>query len=382
MKTIYMDNAATSYPKPECVYGAMDFFNRHLGGNPGRGSHQRTLQAGSMVLETREALARLFNIADPHQIAFTLNITEALNLALKGVLAPGDHVISTSMEHNAVARPLNALSRQRVEWTAVSCAPDGSLDPHDLQKAIRPNTRMICMLHASNLTGTIMPVAEAGRIARENDLLFLLDSAQSAGVLDIDADALNIDILAFTGHKGLLGPQGTGGLYVRPGLQVRPLKEGGTGSLSEHLDQPELMPDSLESGTLNTPGLAGLKAAVDFVQDTGLGTIRHHEQKLTQMLIDALREIKGVTMYGPADVTRQTAVLAFNISEQDCGEVSFNLEQQFGVITRAGLHCAPLAHRTLGTLERGCCRLSPGYFTIEEEIKEVAEAIYYLSRLS
>jgi Selenocysteine lyase len=215
MKTIYMDNAATSYPKPESVYQAMDYFNRHLGGNPGRGSHQRTLQAGTVLLDTREALAGLFKIKDSSRIAFTLNITEALNLALKGLLNPGDHVLTTSMEHNAVARPLHALSHQGIAWTAVPCAEDGSLNPDDMRRAIRPQTRLICMLHASNVSGTIMPVDEVGRIARENDLLFVLDTAQSAGVLPIDVEAQNIDVLAFTGHKSLFGAQGTGGdLYT------------------------------------------------------------------------------------------------------------------------------------------------------------------------
>lgn len=376
MKTIYMDNGATSYPKPEGVYQAIDYFNRHLGGNPGRGSHQRTLQAGTVLLETREALAGLFNIKDSSRIAFTLNITEALNLALKGLLKPGDHVLTTSMEHNAVARPLHALTSQGIAWTAVACAADGCLEPDELRRAIRPQTRIICMLHASNVTGTIMPVDEVGRIARENDLMFVLDTAQSAGVLPIDVAAQNVDVLAFTGHKSLLGAQGTGGIYIRPGIKVRPLKEGGTGSLSEYLEQPEVMPDSLESGTPNTPGLAGLLAGVRFIRETGLDKIRSHEQGLTEMLINGLKEIKGVKLYGPVDVQKQTAVLSFNIGDMDCGEVSYLLDNDFGVITRSGLHCAPLAHRTLGTLEIGSCRLSPGFFGTDEDVEKVIKAVF------
>lgn len=380
MKTIYMDNAATSYPKPESVYQAMDYFNRHLGGNPGRGSHQRTLQAGTVLLDTREALAGLFKIKDSSRIAFTLNITEALNLALKGLLNPGDHVLTTSMEHNAVARPLHALSHQGIAWTAVPCAEDGSLNPDDMRRAIRPQTRLICMLHASNVSGTIMPVDEVGRIAGENDLLFVLDTAQSAGILPIDVEAQNIDVLAFTGHKSLFGAQGTGGIYIRPGIKIRPLKEGGTGSLSEYLEQPEVMPDSLESGTPNTPGLAGLLAGVRFIGETGRDRIRSHEQALTEMLRDGLKEIKGVKLYGPLDVKRQTAVLSFNIGDMDCGEVSYLLDNDFGIVTRAGLHCAPLAHSTLGTLEAGSCRLSPGFFNTLEDAEQVVKAVFDLAR--
>ncbi|MEN6391666.1 MAG: aminotransferase class V-fold PLP-dependent enzyme [Syntrophomonas sp.] len=379
MKTIYMDNAATSYPKPESVYQAIDYFNRHLGGNPGRGSHKRTLQAGTVLLDAREALAGLFNIKDCGRIAFTLNITESLNLALKGLLNPGDHVLTTSMEHNAVARPLHAMSQQGITWTAVPCAPDGSLDPDDMRRAIRPQTRLICMLHASNVSGAIMPVNEVGQIARENDLLFILDSAQSAGMIPIDVDAQNIDVLAFTGHKSLFGPQGTGGLYIRPGIKVRPLKEGGTGSLSEYLEQPEVMPDSLESGTPNTPGLAGLLAGVRFIGETGLDLIRSQEQALTGMLIDGLKGIKTVKLYGPVDEKKQTAVLSFNIGDMDCGEVSYLLDNDFGVVTRAGLHCAPLAHRTLGTLEVGSCRLSPGFFNTREDVEQVVKAVFELA---
>jgi cysteine desulfurase family protein len=377
---IYMDNAATTYPKPESVYTAVDHFNRHLGGNPGRGSNQATLKAGSILVDAREALARLFNIDNSEQIAFTSNITESLNIALKGYLHPGDHVISTSMEHNGVARPLYSLSRQGVEWTAVPCSSDGSLDPEEIRKAIKPNTRMVCMLHASNLTGTIMPISQVGRICRENGLVFVVDSAQSAGILPLDVKEQNIDILAFTGHKGLLGLQGTGGLYVAPGIQIDPLKVGGTGSLSEHLEHPEFMPDRLESGTPNTPGIVGLLAGVEFILQTGRENIRQHEQHITQLLLDGMREIKGIKLYGPCDVKRQTAVIAFNMEEVDCGELSMQLDYEYGIITRSGLHCAPLAHQVIGTLESGACRLSPGYFTTEEEAETVIRAIHELTQ--
>lgn len=378
--TIYLDNAATSYPKPEEVYQAVDHFNRFMGGNPGRGTNQTTTQAGSILLEAREALAGLFNIDDCLQIAFTLNITEAINIGLKGILKSGDHVITTSMEHNAVARPLHVLSRQGVEWSTVECSSDGSLDPADIEKAIKPNTRLICMLHASNLTGTIMPLAAVGQIAHDHGLLFMVDSAQSAGVLPLDIKSQNIDILTFTGHKSLLGPQGTGGMYVRPDLEIATLKEGGTGSLSECLEQPQVMPDRMESGTLNTPGLAGLLAGVKFIQKTGMDKIRQHEQQLTAQLLEGLQAIKGVSVYGPRDVERRTAVVPINIQDMDCGELSSRLDYEYGIITRSGLHCSPLAHRTLGTFQLGACRFSPGYFTTAEEIDQVIKAIYDLSR--
>lgn len=375
-----MDNAATSFPKPEAVYQAVDHFNRNLGGSPGRGSHQATLRAGAILLECRELLARLFNIKDAAQIAFTANITDAINIGLKGILRPGDHIITTSMEHNAVARPLHALSRLGVEWTAIPCRADGSLNPDHIVPAIKANTRMICMLHASNLTGTILPIEEVGLIARRHDLTFMVDSAQTAGVLPIDVEAAHIDILTFTGHKGLLGPQGTGGIYVDPRLELRLLREGGTGSASELLEQPATMPDRLESGTPNTPGIAGLAAGVEFILATGIDNIRRHEQELTDILCRELRNISGLTLYGPGDSQRMTAVVSFNIGGMDCGEVSLRLDQEYGIISRSGMHCAPLAHKTIGTAAIGACRISPGCFTSVSDIHTVIEAVREIAR--
>ena len=380
MGIIYLDNAATSYPKPECVYRAVDDFNRQMGGNPGRGASRKTMTSNSILLDTREALASLFNIPDSTRIAFCLNITEALNTGLKGILKPGDHVITTSMEHNATARPLLSLTRKGIEWSMAKCSSDGSLDPDDIRRLIQPNTRMICVLHASNVTGTIMPVREIGAIAEEHNLLFMVDSAQTAGVLPLDVAECHIDLLAFTGHKCLLGPQGTGGLYVGPGVEIEPLKEGGTGSLSEELNQPAFMPDHLEAGTPNTPGIAGLGAGVGFILSTGRENIRNHEKRLTEALIQGLREIDGVHIYGPLDVERRTAIVSFNIEGMDCGEVSMRLDHEYGIVSRSGLHCAPLAHRTLGTLRQGACRLSPGYFSTDMEIEKVIQAVYTIAR--
>lgn len=373
---IYLDNAATSWPKPESVYQAVDYFNRRIGASPGRGSHRKTIISGQVLLETRESLAELFNIKDSSRLAFTANATEAINIGLKGLLEPGDHVVISSMEHNAVARPLYAMKDKGVELTVVQCSPDGTLDPSLLEQAITVRTRLVCLLHASNITGTIMPIAEVGRIAHRKGVLFMVDAAQSAGVLPLDVDGQGIDLLAFTGHKGLLGPQGTGGLYIRPGLEIRPLVEGGTGSLSEQVYQPDFMPDRFESGTPNTPGIAGLNAGVKFIKETGLNKIRQHEQELTDILIQGLREIKGVILYGHCDSKRQTAVVSFNIEGLDCGEVSFLLDQKYGILCRSGLHCAPLAHQTLGTRKRGACRISPGFFNTMEDIHKVIKAVY------
>ncbi|MBP1763472.1 MAG: selenocysteine lyase [Firmicutes bacterium] len=377
---IYLDNAATSWPKPEAVYTAMDCFQRNIGANPGRGVTQSSLASSALVLETRELLAELFHINDPLRIAFTLNVTEALNLALKGILLPGDHLIISGMEHAALARPAFALRKQGIELAVVPCDAEGLLDVRDLAKAIRPNTKMVGLLHASNVTGTIQPIAEVGKLCREKEILFLVDSAQSAGVLPIDVNRQCIDILAFTGHKGLLGPQGTGGIYVRPGIAIRPLKEGGTGSWARNMEQPDIMPDCLESGTLNTPGIIGLGAGVRFILAQGLERIRLHEQQLTALLWHNLKKIPGMTVYGPSDLNGRTAVVSFAVDNMDPNQISSFLEMDYRVVTRAGLHCAPLAHQTIGTLPGGTCRLSPGFFTGGREIDVVIQAIEEITR--
>lgn len=380
MKKIYLDNAATTWPKPEAVYAAVDNFNRNIGGNPGRGTTSFALGPASMVLETRELLAQLFNISDPLRISFTLNITEALNVALKGSLQPGDHLIISGMEHNAIVRPAFALAELGVEITVIPCSPEGLIDTQALVKGIKKNTKMVGLLHASNVTGTIQPIDKVGKICREHGVLFLVDSAQSAGVLPIDVQRQSIDILTFTGHKGLLGPQGTGGIYVRPGIDVKPLKEGGTGSQSHETKQPRCMPDCFESGTLNTPGIIGLRAGVEFILKQGIDTIRSHEQKLTEILWENMKKISGVKMYGPANVKDRTAVLSFTIGEMDSAYVSLLLEKEFGIATRAGLHCTPFAHRSIGTLQQGTCRLSPGFFNTEDEMEEVIKAIATIAK--
>ncbi len=373
--SIYLDNAATSWPKPEAVYLAVDRFMREVGATPGRGGHWREEEAARIADEARAALAELFNAPDPAGVAFTMNATQAINMALKGLLQPGDHVITSSIEHNAMWRPLKALERRGVSVTAVSCAADGTLDPADVRAAIRPDTRLIALLHASNVLGTLLPVAEIGQIARDHGIPFLVDAAQTAGAYPIDMDAMHIDLLAFPGHKGLYGPHGTGGLIVRPGIRLETWIEGGSGTESAPETMPEVLPLRLEAGTQNAAGIAGLLAGVRFVQEVGVERIREHELALTGQLIEALRDVPGLAVLGPADLARRTAVVAVTVEGYVPDQLAAVLDQVFDIATRAGLHCAPQAHRTAGTLETGALRFSPGYFNTSDEVAEAAAAL-------
>lgn len=378
--SVYLDQAATSYPKPEVVYRAVDRFMREVGVSSGRGAYRRALEADRVVYETRRSLARLFNVRDPSRIVFTSNATESLNLAMKGLLCAGDHVVTTSMEHNAVWRCLKALEGERgIAISVAPCAPDGSLQPGTVENLLRPNTRLVVMLHASNVTGTIMPVEKVGELCRSRGITFLVDAAQTAGVLPIDAEAMHIDLLAFTGHKGLLGPTGTGGLFVREGLYLRPLKVGGTGSESLLEYQPETLPDRFEAGTLNVSGLAGLGAAVDFILGETVEKIREKEMALTRQALTGLSNIPGVTLYGPRDAERQVAVFSFNLNGVSPAHVAYVLDEVYGIMTRAGLHCAPCAHRTIGTIEVGTVRASCGYFNSEADVDLLCRAVEELS---
>ena len=376
---IYLDNAATTWPKPPGVEKAIVETLREKGANPGRGSHQFSLAAGRVVYHTRELLAELFTIHDPARIVFTLNCTEALNLALKGFLKPGDHVLTSSMEHNSMIRPLKALSASGVEYTAVPCNQRGELDLTALEQALQTNTRMIALTHASNVSGTLMPIAEAGLLARRHDLVLLVDAAQTAGIFPIDVAALHIDLLAFPGHKGLYGPSGTGGLYVREGISLVPLRYGGTGSQSESEEQPNIMPEMFESGTVNTIGIAGLGAGVEFLLEEGLDRIREHEAALLEQLRSGLATIPGLVLYGPGRQP-QAPVLSVNIRGNDSGEVAFLLDRIHQIAVRAGLHCAALAHRTLGTTKQGVVRFGISYFNTAEEIERAIKAMEELAR--
>jgi cysteine desulfurase/selenocysteine lyase len=382
VRVIYLDNAATSWPKPAVVSRAMAHFLEAAGGNPGRSGHRLSVAAGRVVYDVREALAEFFGLDDPLRLVFTANVTEALNLGLQGLLRPGDHVVTSSMEHNAVMRPLRALEHAGVQVSVVSCTPDGWLSPVDVEAALRPNTRLVALTHASNVCGGILPVAEVGAITRRKGTLLLVDAAQTAGVLPLNMKEMNIDLLAFTGHKALLGPTGTGGLLIGERVQVdefSPLVRGGTGSKSEFEVQPEFLPDKYESGTPNTVGLAGLAAGLSYIQEVGLEAIRQHEMELTRRLIEGLHNIPGVRLHGPQTEACQTAVVSFTLDGCKVSDVGFRLDEDHGVLCRPGLHCAPSAHRTLGTFPEGTVRFAPGWHTTREEIGLALGAVRVLA---
>ena len=375
---VYFDNAATSHPKPESVYRAVDRFLREIGGNPGRSGHRLAISAGRAILEARERLAELFNVADSSRIILTANCTEALNLAIKGSVRPGDHVVTSSVEHNSVMRPLRRLESDGIiELTVVSCTREGWLDPADVKEHLRANTRLAAVTHASNVVGTIEPVHEIALLTRELGILLLVDAAQSAGVEPIDMSELGIDLLAFSGHKGLLGPQGTGGLAMGDGVEPVPLKEGGTGSRSQEELQPTHLPDRYESGTLNGPGVAGLTAGVSYVQRMGVTVIKEKLKELTSLLLAELSDTPGVTVYGPRDAEKQTAVVSFTLAGLDVGELGTILDQQIGIMTRTGLQCSPAAHRTIGTLHGagGTVRASLGVFNTAEQVRRLGRCL-------
>ena len=372
---IYLDNAATTFPKPESVYAKMDDCMRNYCANPGRSGHKMAMESARVVEETRDIIAKLFNIKNPMDVVYTFNATDSLNLAIKGFLKPGDHVITTTMEHNSVLRPIMELENIEVEHTFVQADEEGRINPKDVETAIKDNTKLIAIIHASNVTGTLIDIETIGKIAKNHGITYLVDASQSAGIYDIDVDKLNIDMLAMPGHKGLLGPQGTGVLYVNNKIRLHSQREGGTGSKSEEIIQPDLYPDKYESGTHNTPGIVGLGAGVEFLLETGLDNIRKHEEELSQYMIDEILKIDGVKLYGPKSAKERAAVIAVNIKDLDSGEVTFRLDREFGIATRSGIHCAPLAHKSIGTLEQGAVRFSLGYFTTKEEVEEAIKAI-------
>lgn len=380
-KLIYFDNAATTFPKPEEVYRKVDHILRNVGANPGRSGHRMALDANRIILDARDSIARLFNIEDSSRIVFTSNTTEALNIGIKGFLHSGDHVITSSMEHNSVTRPIKALEKTGVACAKVKCSEEGLLDPDDVKRSIRPNTRLISITHASNVTGTINPVREIGEIARESGIRLLVDAAQTAGMLPIDVERDNIDMLACPGHKGLFGLQGTGFLYMAPDVRLEPVKEGGTGGNSEMDTMPDTLPERFEAGTMNTPGIGGLGEGVEFILREGIEKIRRHEILLTERLIRGLQDIGRVVVYGPRDAVRQMSVISFGIKGKDPSDIGFVLDSSFGIMARVGLHCAPDAHRTIGTFPQGTVRISPGYFNTVEEVDIAIDAVRKIASL-
>jgi cysteine desulfurase family protein len=382
---IYLDNAATSWPKPPGVVEAMVRFLEQVGANPGRSGHRLSVEAGRIVYEARELVAALFNLSDPLRVVFGANATEALNLAF-GYLRPGDHVVTSSMEHNSVMRPLRALAEgqrgRAIELTVVPCSEEGFLRPEELEAALRLNTSMMILNQASNVCGSLLPVREAGTIARRHGCLLLVDAAQTAGAYPIDVEADQIDLLAFTGHKGLGGPMGTGGLVIGDRVdldRLAPLKRGGTGSRSELEEQPGFLPDIFESGTANAVGLAGLAAGVRWVLDRGVGAIRQHEVALTRQLITGLGEIEGVSVYGGLDAGRQMATVSFNVSGREPSDVGLRLDDGYEIMCRVGLHCAPAAHKTLGTFPGGTVRFALGAFTTPAQVDDALQAVRELA---
>jgi cysteine desulfurase family protein len=360
---------------------AMVRFNESIGANPGRSGHRLSIEAARVVYEVRELAAGLIGSPDPLSIAFAKNATEAINCVLLGLLRPGDHVVSSGMEHNSVMRPLRFLERHGVDLSIVPCSPAGVLDPGDAERAMKRNTKVIVVTHASNVTGTLLPLDALSRIARDRGVIFVVDASQTAGSIPIDVIRTGIDILCFTGHKSLLGPQGTGGFYIRKGLEglVPPLMRGGTGSASEFEEQPDFLPDRFESGTPNAIGLAGLGAGMRFVLDSGVDRIHEKEVRLTRRFLEGMEGIPGTILYGPRDALQRTAVVSFNIRGVSPSEAAFELDEQFAVLSRPGLHCAPAAHRTMGTFPEGAVRFSFGYFTTEDEIRRGLEAVAHLS---
>ncbi|WP_290459829.1 aminotransferase class V-fold PLP-dependent enzyme [Romboutsia ilealis] len=377
---IYLDNAATTFPKPEAVYDAVMDCMKNYCANPGRSGHKLAMKSAREIYDARENIAKLFNIDNPMNIVFTNNATDSLNLAIKGIVNSGDHIITTSMEHNSVIRPIKALEKLGVENTIVQCDKDGFLDVKDLEKAIKPNTKLIVTTHASNVCGTLIDIKTISEIAKFHNILYLVDASQTAGVYNIDLKEVYADMLAAPGHKGLLGPQGTGILYIREGLNINILKEGGTGSKSEDLFQPDLFPDKYESGTHNTPGIAGLNEGVKFILKEGINKIKEHEEELCRYMLERLNEVPNIKIYGTKNANERASVIAINIGNMDSGEITFLLDSEYDIATRSGIHCAPLAHKTLGTFEQGAVRFSMGYFNTKVEIDKAIEALKKISK--
>jgi len=376
---IYLDNGATSFPKPKAVVEVMSDFLINNGTSIGRGSYKETLNSQRTVFETRELICKLFNFDKVENVIFTKNITESMNILLKGLLKKGDNVIVSSMEHNAVMRPLKSLEKKGVEITRVKCDKFGKINPKDVENAIKNNTKLIVMIHASNVCGTILDVEAIGKIAKDREIFFIVDAAQTAGIHEIDFKKIKANAIAFTGHKSLLGPQGTGGFIIDDELneKVSPLIEGGTGSASEDENQPTYMPDKFESGTPNVVGIYGLNASLKFILEKGISNIKDHELELTELFINKVLEIKNpnIKIIGKLDLEERLPVISIDFINYDNSEIAYILESEYGIATRVGMHCAPSAHKALGTFPNGTVRFSFSYFNTKEEILYAVESI-------
>lgn len=378
---IYLDNAATSWPKPEEVYLEMDKFFRQFGANPGRAGYKIAAHASRKIFDVRESLAAFFGAEDSAQIIFTTSTTHSLNLAIHGIIEKGDHVITSAVEHNSVIRPLKELEKEGIiELSVVGLNAEGQIDLEILQDKIGEKTKLIVISHGSNVTGDVFGLEEIGQISQEKEILLLVDAAQTAGFLPIDVQAMKIDMLAFAGHKSLYGPPGTGGLYIRKGLNVKPIFAGGTGSKSEEFYQPDVFPEKYESGTMNSVGVVGLGVGVEFIKRVGLEKIRHHELLLSKIFLEGLTAIKNIKVYGQIDDELRTPVVSFNIGEESSTEIGYILDQVFDIAVRSGLHCAPLTHQTLGTLQQGTVRAGFGYFNTQEDVETLLLAIQQIAQ--
>lgn len=376
---IYLDNAATTMHKPKEVIDAVVCAMSSMG-NAGRGANEASLSASRIIYDTREKLCRFFHGENPRQIVFTNNSTESLNIAIKGLLNPGDHVITTMLEHNSVLRPLYEMKEKGVELTIIESDKNGRFRLEDMEAAIRPNTKMIVCTNGSNLTGNYVPLRPVGELAKKHDILFVVDASQTAGVFPIDVQDMMIDVLCFTGHKGLLGPQGTGGMYVKAGIKIRPLKTGGSGVQTYSKTHPAEMPTALEAGTLNGHGIAGLHAAMSYLEETGVDHIRAREQELMWRFYEGVKDIPEITIYGDFSTKERCAIVTLNIGEYDSSEVSDALLTEYSISTRPGGHCAPLMHEALGTVEQGAVRFSFSHYNTEEEVDTAIEAVRELAK--
>lgn len=373
---IYLDNAATSFPKPKEVATAVYDFMVNNGTSSGRGSYKKAMQSDYIVYECRKLIGKLFNFDNPKKVVFTSNVTDSLNIAMRGILKENDHVITSSLEHNAVWRCLKTLERDiNIKIDTVECSKDGITNPQDIKKYIKKDTALIVFTQASNVLGTIQPIREIGAIARDHNIPFLVDSAQSAGAMKIDVKEDNIDILAFTGHKSLLGPMGTGGLIINTDIDIKPLKAGGTGGDSAYEYQPDYYPNHLETGTSNVSGIAGLREAIKFLNKEGIENIHNKEKELTKYALEKLETVKDIEIYGPKDCEKMLSVISFNIKYKRPEDVGSILDQKYDIMLRAGLHCAPTAHSVIGTKERGTLRIGLGYFNEKEDIDKLVEAL-------
>lgn len=373
---IYLDNAATSFPKPKEVADAVYDFMINNGTSSGRGSYKKAMQSDYIVYECRKLIGNLFNFDDPKKVVFTSNVTDSLNIAIRGILKENDHVITSSLEHNAVWRCLKTLEKDiNIKIDTVECSKDGITNPEDIKKYIRKDTALIVFTQASNVLGTIQPIKEIGKIARENKIVFLVDAAQSAGAMKIDIKEDNIDILVFTGHKSLLGPMGTGGLIINTDIDIKPLKAGGTGGDSAYEYQPDYYPNHLETGTSNVSGIAGLRAAIKFLNREGIDNIHNKEKELTKYALQRLETVKDIEIYGPKDCEKILSVISFNIKNKRPEDISTILDQKYDIMLRAGLHCAPTAHSVINTKDRGSLRIGIGYFNTKDDIDKLVEAL-------